>query len=206
MGDHTLFFYGTLMAPQILHRVIHGHSNPEPWQKALLTVKPAILHGYRRHRVRGADYPGIIPVTAKTSSDGSTQGTTPEGSSNMDHSVLGTLVTGLTDGDIYRLDCFEGSDYEKRKVKVRVLRSAVGGNDDDDKNPTSSDPTTNNDRSIQDVLDEARAQLADEGEEVEAMTYVWIGGEEALEDREWDFETFKREKLQWWVDADESEL
>lgn len=197
------------MAHQILHRVIHGSSNPEPWQKALLTVKPAILHGYRRHRVRGADYPGIIPVTAKTSEDGgSTQGTdtneptttTTTTTSNTDHhSVLGTLVSGLTDGDIWRLDNFEGPDYEKRTVKVRALRSAVG-NDDDENSPSKAE------QSIHDVLDAARAQLADEGEEVEAMTYVWIGGEEALEDREWDFETFKREKLHWWVDADMSEL
>lgn len=47
--------------------------------------------------------------------------------------------------------------------------------------------------------------MADEGDEVEAMTYVWVGGREELEDREWDFETFKRERMRWWVDADESE-
>ena len=28
---------------------------------------------------------------------------------------------GLTDGDIWRLDIFEGSEYERRKAKVRVL-------------------------------------------------------------------------------------
>jgi hypothetical protein len=182
------------MAPQILHRVIHGQSEPEPWQKDLLTIKPAILHGYRRHRVRGADYPGIIPVTAKTGGDDSTQGTTSETNNNNNNStsVLGTLVTGLTDGDIYRLDTFEGSDYEKRKVKVRILQSVT------------SDPARQEERSIQDVLDEARTQLADEGEEeVEAMTYVWISGEAYLEDKEWDFETFKREKMRWWVDSDD---
>ncbi|KKA16587.1 Disease resistance protein Aig2 [Rasamsonia emersonii CBS 393.64] len=173
-------YIGTLMAPQILHRVIHGRSDPEPWQKALLTIKPAILHGYRRHRVRGADYPGIIPVTAKTSDGGSpSQGTNEPTTTTSDtgHSVLGTLVSGLTDGDIWRLDNFEGSDYEKRTVKVRVLRSAVGNDDDDAENSPSKA-----EQSIHDVLDAARAQLADEGEEVEAMTYVWIGGEEALED------------------------
>lgn len=186
------------MAPQILHRVIHGHSEPEPWQKALLTIKPAILHGYRRHRVRGADYPGIIPVTAKTNGDANG----PTTSSQQNPSVLGTLVSGLTDGDIYRLDMFEGPDYEKRNVKVRVLQSVMGDNDD---SVPAGDPSKKEEQNIQDVLDEARVQIADEGEEVDAMTYVWIGGDEALEDLEWDFETFKREKMKWWVDADESE-
>ncbi|EHA28502.1 hypothetical protein ASPNIDRAFT_143341, partial [Aspergillus niger ATCC 1015] len=146
---------GTLMAPPILHRVIHGHSTPEPWQKALLTVKPAILHGYRRHRVRYADYPGIIPTPSSSAS------------------VLGTVVWGLTDGDVYRLDRFEGSEYEKRVVRVRVLDAV-----------------------------ETEGSETKEGKEVEAVTYVWTAGKERLEDAEWDFEAFKRDKMAWWVEAD----
>ena len=38
-----------------------------------------------------------------------------------------------------------------------------------------------------------------EGEEVEAETYVWIAGEERLEEREWDFAEFEREKMKHWV-------
>lgn len=34
---------------------------------------------------------------------------------------------------------------------------------------------------------------------VEAETYVWIGGEERLEEREWDFTEFQREKMRFWV-------
>ncbi|PWY86455.1 hypothetical protein BO94DRAFT_624647 [Aspergillus sclerotioniger CBS 115572] len=158
MGDHVLFFYGTLMAPQILHRVIHGQAVPEPWQKALLTIKPAILHNYRRHRVQGADYPGIVPV-----SEGEDAGAGPG------PSVLGTVVWGLTDGDVFRLDRFEGRGGEEGKV--RGLLDAAGG--------------------------------AKEGKEVEAVTYVWTAGEERLEGAEWDFEAFKRDKLAWWVEADE---
>ncbi|GAQ43813.1 hypothetical protein AtubIFM56815_008212 [Aspergillus tubingensis] len=188
MGDHVLFFYGTLMAPPILHRVIHGNSTPEPWQKALLTIKPAILHGYRRHRVRYADYPGIIPTTSSSSSGD----TTAAGEA----SVLGTVVWGLTDGDVYRLDRFEGSEYEKRAVRVRVLNhqqqgEGEGGNGE-----------------IQEVLDAAETEGSSqtkEGEEVEAVTYVWTAGKERLEDAEWDFEAFKRDKMAWWVQADEKD-
>ena len=36
-------------------------------------------------------------------------------------------------------------------------------------------------------------------EEVEAETYLWIGGEERLEEREWDFAEFQREKMRFWV-------
>ncbi|KAE8355757.1 AIG2-like family-domain-containing protein [Aspergillus coremiiformis] len=182
MGEHILFFYGTLMAPQILHRVIHGSPDPEPWQRALLTFKPAVLHGYRRHRVRGADYPGIV---ADRSADGAA-------------SVLGTVVSGLTDGDIHRLDIFEGAEYEKGKVSVRILRESL---DRQEGGPDGKDT----DRHLRDVLDAAGAEFADEGEEVEAATYVYVAGKGRLEDGEWDFEAFKRDKMAWWVSADESE-
>src|SRR5271170_6703658 len=37
-------------------------------------------------------------------------------------SVRGSVVTGLTQGDIYRLDIFEGDQYLRKKVKVKVLK------------------------------------------------------------------------------------
>ncbi|KAE8392619.1 hypothetical protein BDV23DRAFT_150723 [Aspergillus alliaceus] len=192
MGGNVLFFYGTLMAPQILYRVIHGSPNPEPWQKALLTFKPAILHGYRRHRVRGADYPGIVAVGQTT--------TEPGANASVDSTayVLGTVVSGLTDGDIHRLDIFEGSEYEKGKVKVRVLQESL------DRQDVGLDGK-DTDKHLRDVLDAAGAEFADEGEEVEAATYVYVAGRSRLEDGEWDFEAFKRDKMAWWVGADESE-
>ncbi|KAL4894498.1 hypothetical protein BDV59DRAFT_175582 [Aspergillus ambiguus] len=183
MGDHVLFFYGTLMAPQILHRVIHGSPNPQPWQRDLLTFKPAVLHGYRRHRVCGADYPGIVREDTG--------------------SVLGTVVSGLTDGDVHRLDIFEGSEYGKQKVTVRVLRESLGHHDGTDDAHVPADPDT--DKHLRDVLDAAGAEFADEGEGVEAVTYVYTAGREMLEDAEWDFEDFKKNKMAWWVAADESE-
>lgn len=90
-------------------------------------------------------------------------------------SVRGTYVRGLTDVDILRLDIFEGSQYVRKKVKVMLL-AEVG----------EEDGTGNV-----------------EGREVEAETYLWKKGEDMLEDGEWDFAEFKREKLVNWVDVDE---
>ncbi|KGO63999.1 hypothetical protein PITC_013670 [Penicillium italicum] len=196
MGDHVLFFYGTLMAPQILHKVIHGQANPEPWQKALLRFQPAILHGYRRHRVQNADYPGIVAVpepqtdTEKSSAPKTSAGT----------SVIGTLVSGLTDGDVHRLDRYEGSEYEKRPVAVRTLQETPDGDSSHVGEGTSESQ-------LREMLNATGAEGAAEGEEISAMTYVYTAGTDMLEDAEWDFESFKRDKMAWWVGvgADESE-
>jgi hypothetical protein len=141
------------MAPEVLHRVCHGSPTPQPWQKNLLTIRPAVLPSYTRHKVRHCDYPAIIPTPSA--------------------SVRGTLVTGLNDGDIWRLDIFEGSEYIRKKVKVKVLEKA--GNDHGVGNVT--------------------------GEEVEAETYVWTADRSGLEEGEWDFGVFVKEKMGRWVGA-----
>lgn len=38
---------------------------------------------------------------------------------------------------------------------------------------------------------------------MEAETYVWAEGVKSLEDGEWDFEEFRREKMGRWVGNDE---
>lgn len=100
------FFYGTLMAPAVLHRVCHG---PLPWNPSNphysthnFKTYPAILPNHIRKRVVFADYPGVIP------SDG--------------ESVRGVYVTGLTASDISRLDTFEGDEYTRQKVSIRLLQ------------------------------------------------------------------------------------
>jgi len=139
------------MSEEVLYRVCYGSPTPSNFQKSLLTTQPAILHSYRRHKVRSGDYPAIID--------------SPESS------VRGTYVRGLTEGDIWRLDIFEGDEYERRRVKVKTLKE-VGD-------------------------DKGRGNI--EGEEVEVETYVWIAGKGMLEDGEWDFEEFRREKMHRWV-------
>ncbi|KAK0287207.1 hypothetical protein LTR35_002701 [Friedmanniomyces endolithicus] len=161
---HSAFFYGTLMAPQVLHRVCHGSTSPSNpiYAAHQFTISPAILHNYRRHRVRHADYPAILPV-APTDPD-SSQAT-----------VRGTYVTGLTATDLWRLDIFEGSEYRRERVRVRVLTQA---------NLTGS------------------GEGGDRGEEVDAETYVWIADPQDLDEREWDFSEFQREKMRFWVGSE----
>ncbi|KAL1644373.1 hypothetical protein SLS58_004287 [Diplodia intermedia] len=165
MGDHTAFFYGTLMVPKVLHRVIYGTSTPEPWQTASLSPsRPALLHAHQRRKVRHADYPGVIALPDADPSS---------------TSVRGTLVAGLTDADMYRLDLFEGDEYERRRVRVRA---PAGGKVDAAGLPSG----------------EGGGEGGDE-ELVEAETYIWTAGERRLEDDEWDFDEFVREKLRFWV-------
>ena len=101
------------MSPAILHRVIYGTPKPDPWQVERLTIHPALLPGYKRHRVRWADYPAITPYDAL-----------PTGAND---GVRGTVVTGLADCDIARLEAFEGSQYERRPVTIKVLEGQGEG-------------------------------------------------------------------------------
>ncbi|TIA48337.1 hypothetical protein D6C79_04150 [Aureobasidium pullulans] len=158
MGSRTAFFYGTLMAKEVLFQVIFGTSTVSKYNIQTVTQTPAILHNHKRSRVQHCDYPGVIP------SEG--------------HSVRGTYVTGLTDGDIYRLDMFEGSQYELKTVRVRLLKTEG---------------------------DEATGEGNVEGEEMETQTYIWIDDKERLEDKEWDYATFRKEKLHRWAGGEPEE-
>ncbi|KAH8652326.1 hypothetical protein BX600DRAFT_441214 [Xylariales sp. PMI_506] len=142
------------MAPEVFFTVCYRNSALDvKFLKSLHKFQPAILHGYCRRRVIEADYPGITP--------------------DDKHEVRGMLVSGLTDANIYHLDIFEGDDYERKRVKVRVL-SQVG-----------------DDQGVGNV----------EGEEVESEVYVFKDPR-ALEDREWDFEEFRTQKMKKWTRAD----
>jgi hypothetical protein len=154
------------MAPGVLYRVIYGNANPEPWQQKLTTVRPALLESHRRHRVKYMSYPAIVPRAGS--------------------SVRGSVVSGLTQGDIYRLDIFEGSQYVRKKVKVKVLKDVALGEG------------------------LSNAELEEHmSEEVEAETYIWKDSLSELEDNEWDFEEFRRERMKFWMgeaSSDESNV
>ncbi|ESZ94364.1 hypothetical protein SBOR_5228 [Sclerotinia borealis F-4128] len=156
---YNAFFYGTLMAPEVLHRVIYGSSSHP---STSLTIVPALLPDYCRHRVRFADYPAII--------------------SEPGHTVRGTYVSGLTPSNMRSLDWFEGSQYERKVVTVKIL--------------------TPKDKSHVHGSSGIMAEAIETGEEKQAHTYVFTDLNE-LEKGEWDFAFFRREKLRNW--ADESE-
>ncbi|CAK4016351.1 Hypothetical predicted protein [Lecanosticta acicola] len=160
-GPRAAFFYGTLMAPQVLHRVCHGSMSPSNpiYTLSSLTTTPALLPSHRRHRVKNADYPAILPTTP---------------SDNTNASVRGTYVSGLTDSDIWRLDIFEGDEYTRKIVKVKLL-----SNDDDGDHASETGDDV-----------------------VECETYIWTSDPERLEAKEWDFAEFQREKMRFWVGAE----
>ncbi|EGS21087.1 disease resistance protein aig2-like protein [Thermochaetoides thermophila DSM 1495] len=147
------FFYGTLMAPEVFFTVCYDTKNVPEEVKKRHNFHEAILHGYCRRRVRNADYPGITE--------------------DKEHTVRGIYVTGLSAHNMARLDFFEGSEYERRTVTVRLLEKIDKG--------------------------DGTFELV-EGEERTAEVYVFLptGG---LEGDEWDYEQFRREKMAYWTRA-----
>ncbi|KAF2863090.1 hypothetical protein K470DRAFT_255217 [Piedraia hortae CBS 480.64] len=133
----SAFFYGTLMCEPVLSRVIGRDASTLPQHKAL-------LEGHVRKRIKGMDYPAVIKA--------------PENTAN---SVLGVYASSLTEMDIKRLDLFEGEEYTRRNVTVKLL----------------------------------------EGDEktVQTQTYIYKATPADLEEGEWDFEAFKRDKLDIWA-------
>ena len=85
-------------------------------------------------------------------------------------------MQGLTEGDQWRLDLFEGSQYKRVEVQSRLLREEGEG---------------------------GLGGEVEEGKQVRAETYVWKDGVGELEDGEWDFEVFRREKMGRWVGSEE---
>lgn len=85
----ALFVYGTLENPRLLMALTGKR----------FRGMEARLPGYRCMRVRGADYPGIIP--------------------DADQETRGTLYLSLDHRSLRRLDRYEGKLY--RRIRVRVL-------------------------------------------------------------------------------------
>ncbi|QUC22396.1 uncharacterized protein UV8b_06637 [Ustilaginoidea virens] len=148
-GDEAAFVYGTLMAAEVFFSVCYGDKHPPLAIQNLHTFTAAILEDYCRHRVRFADYPAAVPEKG--------------------HNIRGIRITGLTDANLEKLDYFEGSEYERRKVKVRLL--------------------------------EKDGDTEVVGDEMSASVYVFLKAE-ALEKREWDFDEFRREKMNSWTRGD----
>lgn len=88
------------------------------------------------------------------------------------HTVRGAVVTGLTKDNMERLDYFEGSSYDRRVVRPNLLTQV--GNDKGEGNV--------------------------EGEQVITESYIFLDQKE-LEDKEWDFQEFRRDKLKKWTRA-----
>lgn len=124
------------MVPDVFYSVCYGSKNVPKAIAKLHTFNPAILHGYCRRRVKYADYPGITE--------------------DEDHSVFGTFTTGLTRANMAKLDIFEGSQYVRKTVTVKLLEK----------------------------LGSVSGEGNVEGEERTAEVYVYLDKRE-LEEKEW---------------------
>ena len=87
----NLFFYGTLMDSEV-RELVCG--------KPLDTVEPAIAQGFRRVFVAGRHYPMLLPHASGW--------------------VEGTLVCGVDQETVHRLQVYEGWEYSLQPIKVRA--------------------------------------------------------------------------------------
>ncbi|KAH6845569.1 AIG2-like family-domain-containing protein [Chaetomium sp. MPI-CAGE-AT-0009] len=88
---------------------------------------------------------------------------------DKDHSVFGSFATGLTKANMAKLDYFEGSQYDRKTVTVSLLEKV--GN--------------------------AKGEGNVEGPKVETEVYVFKNKRD-LEQKEWDLEEFRRDKMKYW--------
>ncbi|KAI1318192.1 hypothetical protein EDD11_007075 [Mortierella claussenii] len=138
-------------------RVLNSVTRPGP-EANLYTVR-ATIEGYIRHPYHNEPYPGMIASEDKTLI------------------VEGLLVFGHTVMDRFRLDQFEGSEYTREVLPVKVLDpvpgsyNAIGGS-----NPLAP------------------------GDIVPAYVYVFTGPHGSLNlTKEWDFNAFQQEHVTIWM-------
>ncbi|KIL67642.1 hypothetical protein M378DRAFT_73316 [Amanita muscaria Koide BX008] len=188
-GSESAFFYGTLMHPKILRRVIKNDGKH-------LKICPAVLSDYTRHRIRNEDYPGLVPYD--------------KGKKLLNRELApderctrGTLVIGLTAADLRRVDAFEeeGDVYIREAVRIRALEEPITLEEFVDEEGHDRDlverimPTH---LPISEILEKI------ESEAVETETYVYQDVT-VLESELWSFADFLRDKASPWLDGSRQE-
>jgi len=110
-GLYCAFFYGTLMHPDILKRVI-GNDGTH------LKICSGILLDHTRHQIKHADYPAVIPYSKS-------KGMFSRELSAEERSVRGSLIFGLSESDMRLLDIFEGDEYIRSQLPVHPLSAPI---------------------------------------------------------------------------------
>ncbi|KAH9993805.1 hypothetical protein BJV77DRAFT_1103390 [Russula vinacea] len=179
----SAFFYGTLMHPKILKRVLHNDASH-------LQICPAILMDYTRHKVKFADYPAILPCERSKTLLG--RELTPE-----ENSIRGTLVTGFTAMDIIFLDVFEGDQYVRREVNVHPLGrlTAIPS----DAVVTSSSTETTVEGCLIPAALPPLPSASELAHPIPAQTYVWGEEDSGLEKELWSFDEFVSKNAYRWI-------
>ncbi|KZP11022.1 hypothetical protein FIBSPDRAFT_195475 [Athelia psychrophila] len=172
---YAAFFYGTLMHPEILKRVI-GNDGTH------LKICSAILLDHTRHQIKHADYPAVIPYSKSKSLFN--RELSPE-----DKSVRGSLVTGLSESDVQLLDVFEG-DYTRDLVPVHPI------------SPYSTlaphPPGAHQNQSIPAAVPHTHSPST-LPRPILAHTYVWCQPVQQLAPRLWSFDDFVNNSAWKWV-------
>lgn len=171
----SLFFYGTLVHPKILSRVIGNDGSH-------LKVQNAVLDGARLYHVKDAEYPGLVKVDSTASAV---------------HAVKGTLVSGLTLSDVHRLDAFEGDEYTRCHVTILPDPAAPVETNSSRIANAGNAPL----HAILARLTPSRiaALVATQAHKVDAQVYTWSAGRDKLEDTVWEFDAFAKTHAQNWV-------
>ncbi|KAH7884324.1 hypothetical protein F5I97DRAFT_1812660 [Phlebopus sp. FC_14] len=171
------FFYGTLIHPEILKRVI-GNAGSH------LSICPALLLDHTRHQITASncDYPGVVPYSqSRVMFDREL--------SLEERSVRGVLVIGLSDEDVRLLDIFEGNEYTRELVSVHPLGPFLQLNDMPPVEMDSLVPATLPPIPPPNELAEPR----------EANTYIWCCPLTQLRPSLWTFEDFVKHSAWKWV-------
>ncbi|KZT73537.1 hypothetical protein DAEQUDRAFT_721594 [Daedalea quercina L-15889] len=171
---YTAFFYGTLLHPAILRRVI-GHEGQK------LEICAALLLDHTRHQIKHADYPAVLPYSQ--SRHLYEHDLAPE-----ERVVRGTLVKGLEDADIELLDTFEG-DYTRENISAYPLGPFV---------PLSSPESS---AAVPLGTPPPLPPLDALSEPVPAQTYVWSQPLSQLSPAIWEYADFVRDSAHKWVGA-----
>ncbi|KAI0635850.1 hypothetical protein C8Q77DRAFT_1099974 [Trametes polyzona] len=204
--SYSAFFYGTLMHPAILRRVI-GHEGSQ------LEICPAVLLEHTRHKIQRADYPGVVPYSQSQALFRSS------GRGDLapaERTVRGTFVQGLNERDVALLDLFEGDEYVRETVAVHPLGPLTPlASTADHRAPVSSAPGSKSDGVASAGADADAAtdayvvpRTAPElppldtlAPAVPAQTYIYAGGLRRLSPELWSYEDFVRESAWKWVGA-----
>ncbi|KAI0368638.1 hypothetical protein BV20DRAFT_969010 [Pilatotrama ljubarskyi] len=188
--SHSAFFYGTLLHPAILRRVI-GHEGGQ------LEICPAVLLEHTRHKIRNADYPAVLPYSkSRTLFEQSGRGDlAPE-----ERTVRGTFVHGLSDRDISLLDLFEGDEYTRESVAVHPLGPLTPLSSHSE--PRASAPTPGDAATDAYVVPRTAPELPPLNAlptPLPAQTYIYAGPLDQLSSELWSYEDFVRENAWKWV-------
>lgn len=176
-GTYTLFFFGTLVHPAILSKIIQNDGSH-------LSVQPAILPGYVIHHIIDEDYPALIVREQSDILMKSAVEVQDEKAIIAANAVRGTVVRGLSAVDVLRLDTFEGDEYVRIGCSVRPDPSITAM-------PNNKRPR---DESIGQILSTLDADKIDHiiatVPEEAANVYLWKASTNMLEPRIWDFADF----------------